>query len=145
MIINPRNQFGRRGSRQSNHSLHNSYIKSRQPVIPKSIGDAKLQIGEVLASIKDATEACFSRNLLYWDPIDTSSSLQLYEPVMDNMRLLLHHTMEQVTKDKNGTKTTVMETKDALTEKYGVHIPFPPFNPVRGEYKISRAYRDLGV
>ena len=49
MMINPRNQFGRRGSRQSNHSLHNSYIKSRQPIIPKSIGDAKLQIGEVLA------------------------------------------------------------------------------------------------
>ena len=64
---------------------------------------------------------------------------------MDTMRLLLHHTMKQVTKDKICTKATVMKTKDALTEKYGIHIPFPPFNPVRGEYKISRAYRDLVV
>lgn len=162
-MINPRNQFGRRGrgSRRSNQSFHSSYVKSRQSIIPKSVGDAKLQIDEVLArwgfidsncvadqcfvkSIKDATEDCFNRRIILdWDPIDTSSLLKLHEPVEDALRLLLHHTLKQVTKD--GMKTTFMKTKDALTERYGVHMPFPPFHPVEGGYKISRAYKDLGV
>lgn len=149
-----RNNQGSRHVQWRGNGFH-----SQQLIIPKSVCDAQCQIDEVLKrwgfivnrktdernfvrSIKDATADCFDRKLLKeWNPINTSVSLPTDLEVA--LRLLLNHTIKQVTKD--GAKLTVIKTTDALSEKYGVNMPFPPYNPVRGEYKLTRAYRNLNV
>lgn len=145
------------GPRQGGPSPANRYSRRFvQPVIPKSASNAKFQIKDVLArwgfiqsytsedqlfvkSIKEATVACFNRQLLNWDPINIT--VPLPDDIEEAMRFLLNHSIKQVTQD--GNKKTVIKTTDVLMEKYGVHMPFPPFNPVGGEYKVSRAYKSF--
>lgn len=147
---------GRNNGYPGASSFRNGY---RQPIVPTCEGDAIFQIDEVLArwgfilnrsirdrsfvkSIKDATADCFARRLLKnWQPINLSVSLP--KDLDEAMRLLLKHTIKQIT--KNGAKTTVIKTIDALKEGYDANLAFPPFNPFRGGYKMSRAYQKLGV
>jgi hypothetical protein len=144
-----RNSVRRNGSGSSN--------SFRSPVVPKSVGDAILQIDDLLMKwgvdadhskahkqfarcVKDTTADCFLGNILTeWDPIDTSICM----PTNFNeaLPLLLEHNLKQVTKD--GLKSAVNETKDALLEKHGVHIPFPPYYQVGVETRLSRAYKEL--
>lgn len=90
--------------------------------------------------VKETAVNCFNADVVKgWEPFDTS--VMLPSDVNQALTTLLTHNLRQVTKD--GSKTAKRETSDAINEKYGVFMPFPPFNCVRGEMRLSRAYSEL--